>query len=70
MRFTSIHPESVREVEQDARNMANDMATSYAYSNLMVAFGAYLRASGGRDSVDVASELSHLAARIGRVLES
>ena len=70
MQFSICHPDTLHEVEQDARIVSQDFSTSYAYRDLQLAFADYLRIAARRDVCDVASELEHMQRRISRVLAS
>lgn len=70
MQFTTIHPETLNEIKDDARDIATDPATSNAYRVLMSAFADYLARSAQRDVYDVAGEMEHLQRRISRLLQS
>ena len=68
--MTAIHPDTLREVAEDAGQEAAHFATSYAYRDLMKAFEAYLNRSATRDVCDVLSEMEHLQRRVSRLVKS
>lgn len=63
-----IHPKTLAEVADTVGQEAVDHATAYSYRALLLALETYLNQAKGRDAGDVASELEHLARRVGRVL--